>query len=89
MSLLELYFIHCAQRNLSPLTVRAYRNDLRQYIRQGGKELPTRGDIEAYKEWLFAQPLKPASRLRKMMALSAYGHFLEEEGRVEVNPVRR
>lgn len=90
---------HCRHgRNLSSHTLRAYSIDLREFAtfltNQGLSETPI-GSLEAdafrgYLAYLFSdRGLHPSSVRRRMAALKSLYSWLEDEGRIEISPLRR
>jgi integrase/recombinase XerC len=78
------------QRQLSPLTVEAYRRDLDQLVQLlGGKELAAVGahDIRRLAAKLHAQDLAPRSIARKLSSWRGFFAYLAREGRCSANPV--
>lgn len=78
------------QKNLNEKTIKAYRIDLRQFFDflQESGDPPSKSALIEYVEKL-NQTFKPKSVKRKMAALKAFFHYLEEEEIFPDNPFRR
>lgn len=79
------------ERGRSPLTVRAYRQDLQAYQQTlaGRGRTPTQatvGDVEAHLAELRARGFAPASVARAQSVLRGLHRFLVEEGRADQDP---
>jgi len=87
-SLTDEYLLSCADRGLAPLTLKAYRIDLKQFLSASGCcGIPSRADLTAYKVTI--STLAPASRLRKLMSLSAFCNWLLDAGHITAIPFRK
>lgn len=93
--LLARYVDHLrAERNLSPYTVRNYRDDVWEFLRflQGaGIESPSAVDrvvLRRYLAWLEKRGRARASIARKMAEVRSFFRFLVREGLVERNPLQ-
>lgn len=88
---LEKYLNVCRfQKNLDEKTVKAYRIDLRQFLdflEEGGRP-PSKETLSGYIERL-NQGFKPKSVKRKIAALKAFFHYLEEEEILLENPFHK
>jgi integrase/recombinase XerC len=84
------------ERNASPHTVRAYREDLRQFVRHLEEELrheprPSEVDhllIRGFLARLHENGLKKISSARKLATLRTFFRFLCREGVLDRNPAR-
>jgi site-specific recombinase XerD len=86
--LISEYLISCGDRGLSLLTIKAYKIDLRQFESASiSQSYPTRDDLREYKIAIAA--LAPASRLRKLMSLTAFCSWLVEMDRIPSFPFKR
>jgi len=90
----DLYIGHCKyEKNLSPLTLKAYQIDLKQFfifaadIRE--TQQVNRDFIRRYLRHLFEKQLKVTSIRRKMICLKSFFHFLECEDYLEVSPFHK
>lgn len=88
---IEMYLKACRfQKNLDEKTVKAYRIDLRQFLNfleEGGRP-PSKATLSGYIERL-NQGFKPKSVKRKIAALKAFFHYLEEEEILLENPFHK
>jgi site-specific recombinase XerD len=81
-------------QNFSPKTIRAYGDDLTQFLTWVGKNRVdfdnpgrfTRGDIEGFMQYLAAQRMTGVTRVRKLAAIRKYFTFLEENSILAANP---
>lgn len=84
------------ERNLSPQTVRAYAEDLRQFARHLAGELGREGHprdvdhlmIRSFLARLHRQGLRKASAARKLATLRTFFRYLCREGILRKNPAR-
>ena len=88
------FHAHCQySKNLSPLTRRAYKTDLAQFLSkvQPSTQLHavTKNDIRVYVKSLFELNLKETSIRRKIATLKALFNFLEFDERIASNPMRQ
>jgi integrase/recombinase XerD len=91
------FLFHCRyEKNLSPMTLKAYTIDLRQFTEylEDPLEITSLSAVDktalrAYLKSLFVGPLKEKSVKRKVATLKALFHFLEREDAVSVNPFRK
>ena len=81
-------------QNFSPKTLRAYGDDLTQFLSFVEKnrvdwDSPTRferGDIEGFMQYLAAQRMTGVTRVRKLAAIRKFFTFLEENKILAANP---
>jgi integrase/recombinase XerC len=81
-------------QNYSPKTLRAYGDDLQQFLVWIEKnrvdwDIPTRfsrGDIEGFMQYLAAQRMTGVTRVRKLAAIRKFFAFLEENSILAANP---
>jgi integrase/recombinase XerC len=81
-------------QNYSPKTLRAYGDDLTQFLAWVEKnrvdwDTPTRfsrGDIEGFMQYLAAQRMTGVTRVRKLAAIRKFFTFLEENKILAANP---
>jgi integrase/recombinase XerC len=81
-------------QNYSPKTLRAYGDDLAQFLAWVEKnrvdwDIPTRfsrGDIEGFMQYLAAQHMTGVTRVRKLAAIRKFFAFLEENSFLAANP---
>ena len=88
------YFSHCeVEKGLSKLTIKAYRQDLSQFMKFVGCEaLITQVDkylIRKFIEDLIANHLKESTIIRKLASIKAYFSYLEYEEMITVSPVHK
>jgi integrase/recombinase XerC len=91
---LQLFLRALQGQNFSPKTVRAYGDDLTQFLTWVEKnrvdwDSPTRftrGDIEGFMQYLAAQRLTGVTRVRKLAAIRKFFTFLEENSILAANP---
>ena len=91
---LDVFLKALAGRNFSPKTVRAYGDDLGQFVAwlksvRVDFDLPRRlerQDIEAFLHHLSGQGLTGVSRARKLAAIRKFFAFLHESGAIQTNP---
>ena len=76
------------QKNLSKMTVKAYRTDLRQFISFLADDMPSKDIIKKYIDTLHLQ-YKPKSVKRKIASLKAFFNYLAEEELWDENPFSR
>jgi integrase/recombinase XerC len=91
---LELFLKALEGQNFSPKTLRAYGDDLTQFLRFVEKtrvdwDSPTRfarADIEGFMQYLAAQRRSGVTRVRKLAAIRKFFTFLEENKILAANP---
>jgi integrase/recombinase XerC len=91
---LQLFLRALQGQNYSPKTLRAYGDDLQQFLAWVGKnrvdfDIPTRfsrGDIEGFMQYLAAQRMTGVTRVRKLAAIRKFFTFLEENSILAANP---
>jgi integrase/recombinase XerC len=91
---LELFLRALQGQNFSPKTLRAYGDDLAQFLAWVEKnrvdwDIPTRfsrGDIEGFMQYLAAQRMTGVTRVRKLAAIRKFFTFLEENSITAANP---
>jgi site-specific recombinase XerD len=91
---LHLFLRALQGQNYSPKTLRAYGDDLSQFLawveqNRVDWDSPTRfarGDIEGFMQYLAAKRLTGVTRVRKLAAIRKYFTFLEENGILAANP---
>jgi len=79
------------RRSLSPLTVRAYRQDLRHLDRFLGPGVPLRAiSTEALERWILSQDsYTQATRRRRLASLRSFFRFTSARSLTEDNPTER
>jgi site-specific recombinase XerD len=91
---LELFITALLGQNYSPRTLRAYSDDLRQFIQwieenRVDWDIPrrfTRADIEGFMSYLAGQQMTGATRVRKLAAIRKFFTFMEENRMIAGNP---
>jgi site-specific recombinase XerD len=91
---LALFLRALQGQNYSPKTLRAYGDDLTQFLAWVEKnrvdwDIPTRfsrGDIEGFMQYLAAQRMTGVTRVRKLAAIRKFFAFLEENSILAANP---
>jgi len=91
---LALFLRALQGQNYSPKTLRAYGDDLHQFLAWVEKnrvdfDIPTRfsrGDIEGFMQYLAAQRMTGVTRVRKLAAIRKFFTFLEENSILAANP---
>jgi integrase/recombinase XerC len=91
---LQLFLRALQGQNYSPKTLRAYGDDLHQFLTWVEKnrvdwDSPTRfsrGDIEGFMQYLAAQRMTGVTRVRKLAAIRKFFTFLEENNILAANP---
>jgi site-specific recombinase XerD len=91
---LELFITALRGQNYSPKTLRAYGDDLRQFLSWVAKnrvdwDLPkrfSRVDIEGFMSYLAGQQMTGVTRVRKLAALRKFFTFLTENRIIAGNP---
>jgi integrase/recombinase XerC len=91
---LQLFLRALQGQNYSPKTLRAYGDDLQQFLAWVEKnrvdwDIPTRfsrGDIEGFMQYLAAQRMTGVTRVRKLAAIRKFFTFLEENRILAANP---
>ncbi len=92
----DLFIHHCRiERNLSKLTIAAYKNDLKQFrLAIESKETPllvadiSKDHLRIYLSQLAAK-YKPKSIKRKIATLKTFFTFLEQEDHISGSPFRK
>jgi integrase/recombinase XerC len=90
----ELFLRALQGQNYSPKTLRAYGDDLQQFLAWVEKnrvdwDTPTRFgrvDIEGFMQYLAAQRMTGVTRVRKLAAIRKFFTFLEENSILAANP---
>jgi integrase/recombinase XerC len=90
----ELFLRALQGQNYSSKTLRAYGDDLSQFLEWVKKnrvdfDIParfSRGDIEGFMQYLAAQRMTGVTRVRKLAAIRKFFAFLEENGILAANP---
>ena len=83
------FLLQLRREDLSPLTVRGYRNDLQLFVRwyeSPALEKLTAVDVMNYRRHLAGGGLKPASINRKLEALRRLCRWAHREGKLDANP---
>jgi integrase/recombinase XerC len=91
---LQIFLRALEGQNFSPKTLRAYGDDLAQFLAFIEKnrvdwDIPTRfdrGDIEGFMQYLAAQQRSGVTRVRKLAAIRKFFTFLEENRIIAANP---
>jgi integrase/recombinase XerC len=91
---LELFLRALQGQNYSPKTLRAYGDDLQQFLAWVEKnrvdwDIPTRfsrADIEGFMQYLAAHRMTGVTRVRKLAAIRKFFTFLEENSILAANP---
>jgi site-specific recombinase XerD len=91
---LKLFMTALQGQNYSPKTLRAYGDDLRQFLGWVEKnrvdwDIPkrfSRADIEGFMNYLAGQQMTGVTRVRKLAALRKFFTFLEEHRLISGNP---
>jgi len=91
---LQLFLRALQGQNYSPKTLRAYGDDLAQFLAWVEKnrvdwDSPTRfsrADIEGFMQYLAAQRMTGVTRVRKLAAIRKFFTFLEENSILAANP---
>ena len=91
---LQLFLRALQGQNYSPKTLRAYGDDLHQFLAWVEKnrvdwDIPTRfsrADIESFMQYLAAQRMTGVTRVRKLAAIRKFFTFLEENSILASNP---
>ena len=90
----QLFLRALQGQNYSPKTLRAYGDDLAQFLEWVKKnrvdfDIPTRfsrGDIEGFMQYLAAKRMTGVTRVRKLAAIRKFFAFLEENSILAANP---
>jgi site-specific recombinase XerD len=90
----ELFLRALQGQNFSPKTLRAYGDDLQQFLAFVEKnrmdwDIPTRftrGDIEGFMQYLAGHNMTGVTRVRKLAAIRKFFTFLEENSILAANP---
>src|SRR5919199_4218337 len=91
---LQLFLRALQGQNYSPKTLRAYGDDLSQFLafvqrNRVDWDLPTRltrADIEGFMQYLASQRRSGLTRVRKLAAIRKFFTFLEENRIIAANP---
>src|SRR4029453_533112 len=91
---LQLFLRALQGQNYSPKTLRAYGDDLQQFLAWVEKnrvdfDVPacfSRADIEGFMQYLAAQRMTGVTRVRKLAAIRKFFAFLEENSILAANP---
>ena len=91
---LEIFLRALQGQNYSPKTLRAYGDDLAQFLAWVQKnhvdwDNPkrfSRGDIEGFMQYLAAQRMTGVTRVRKLAAIRKFFVFMEENTILQANP---
>jgi integrase/recombinase XerC len=91
---LQLFLRALQGQNYSPKTLRAYGDDLQQFLAWVEKnrvdwDIPTRfsrGDIEGFMQYLAAQRMTGVTRVRKLAAIRKLFAYLQEHSIIAANP---
>ncbi|MBI1823929.1 MAG: tyrosine recombinase XerC [Nitrospirae bacterium] len=84
------------EKGLSPHTVRNYLSDLNQFFvylkneqLSSSKEIRVDAKmVRGYLSFLYSRKVKKVSTARKLAALRSYFHYLQKEGKIEINPAK-
>ena len=78
------------EQGVSPHTVRAYREDLKEFVSFSDKVLEEIDnlDIRSYLAWLHGRKLKKSSISRKLATIRSFFKYLHREGYVKKNPAK-
>ena len=89
---MEKYLHYCkAQKELDDKTVRAYKTDLKQFadiIKVDFVESVEKEKINAYLVYIHSN-YKQKTVKRKIASINAFFHYLEDEERIEINPMNK
>lgn len=95
---LDVFKAYLLAEDRSPMTIAGYLGDVRLFAQWYEKqykdpltpELLTTEAVRGYKQYLLDQAAKPKTINRRLAALAAYAHFLEQHGFVnnKRNPVQ-
>jgi integrase/recombinase XerC len=91
---IDLFMTALLGQNYSPKTLRAYSDDLSQFIQWVGEnridwDHPrrfTRADVEGFMSYLAGQNMTGVTRVRKLAAIRKLFTFMEENGIIAGNP---
>src|SRR5438046_1992247 len=91
---LQIFLRALQWQNFSPKTLRAYGDDLAQFLTFMEKNRVdfdnparfTRGDIEGFMQYLASQRMTGVTRVRKLAAIRKFFTFLEENKILAANP---
>src|SRR3712207_3487434 len=91
---LEIFLRALQGQNYSPKTLRAYRDDLAQFLAWVAKNRVdwdnplrfSRVDIEGFMQYLAAQRRSGVTRVRKLAAIRKFFVFMEENTILAANP---
>ncbi|MDP9144426.1 MAG: site-specific integrase, partial [Actinomycetota bacterium] len=91
---IELFITALVGQNYSPKTLRAYSDDLKQFMQRVGENRVdwdnprrfTRGDIEGFMSYLAGQNMTGVTRVRKLAAIRKLFTFMVENRIIDGNP---
>ena len=91
---LELFITALLGQNYSPKTLRAYSDDLKQFMQWVGENRVdwdnprrfTRADVEGFMSYLAGQHMTGVTRVRKLAAIRKLFTFMEENRIIAGNP---
>ena len=88
---IQVDFLHyCRRKNLSGHTIRAYRQDLRDFFDWARHSDPehslTKDAIDSWISYLSERHLAPTTIKRRVACLRVLCRWLEDEGRIAPNP---
>jgi integrase/recombinase XerD len=94
LELLKTYFNYCRyEKNLSHLTIKAYKQDLQQFIDFIGEnqsiDYITKEVIKDYVRKMFERKFKETTIKRKIVSIKAFMRYLEYEDCIQVSPFRK
>lgn len=88
-NLINSYLLYCeTQKKLSPHTLKAYRIDLKQFIKYFKDKTLSKNNLNQYITFLH-QKFKPKTVKRKIASINSLFTFLEYEEIIEENPLRK
>jgi integrase/recombinase XerD len=91
---IELFMTALLGQNYSPKTLRAYGDDLKQFMQWVGENRVdwdnprrfTRADVEGFMSYLAGQQMTGVTRVRKLAAIRKLFTFMEENRIIAGNP---